>query len=154
MARTYSVTGDQAIASPAITVLSLQSATTIRPAVYFFVISPLADAIDFMVRWIIERFDTTDDGTGDTPVINAMNDFAAVAAATTVAQDNHSAEPDAYNGDIPLELAMNTRAPQQWHAHDQADRIVLPAVATSGIGWQVLSTATTSGVIVNAHWEE
>jgi len=154
MARTYSVTGDQDIASPADTVLSLESDTTVRPAVYFFMVSPLADAIDFMVRWIIERFDTTDEGTGDTPTINAMNDFAAVAAATVKAISNHGTEPNAYNGDIPLEFGMNTRAPQQWHAHDQADRIVLPAVATEGIGWQVLSTATTSAVIVNAHWEE
>lgn len=152
MARTYSVTGDQNIANPTDTALSLQSTTAVRPNVYFIGLSPLGDAIDFMIRWIMERFDTTDDGTGDTPTISTLN--IGDPASVVVAQDNHSVEPDAYNGDIPLEIAMNTRAPQQWHAHDRSDRIVLPAVVTSGLGFQPVSTATTSAVIVNAHYEE
>jgi len=151
MARTYSVTGDAVVASPANTALTLQSTTAIRPNIYFIVVSPLADAIDFMVRWIIERFDT-DDGTGDSPNISAMNDLDP--ASVMVAQDNHATEPSNYLGEIPLELAMNTRAPQQWHAHDRSDRIVLAAIATEGIGFQALSTGTTSAVICNAHFEE
>ena len=151
MARTYSVTGDQTIANPTDTALSLQSTTAIRPNVYFIVVSPLADAIDFMVRWIIERFDT-DDGTGDSPVISTLN--FGDPASVMVVQDNHGTEPSSYSGDIPLELAMNTRAPQQWHAHDRSDRIVLAAVATEGLGFQPVSSATTSAVIVNAHFEE
>ncbi len=151
MARTYSVTGDQAVSSPADTALTLQSTTAIRPNVYFIVVSPIADAIDFMVRWIIERFDT-DDGTGDTPVISTLN--IGDPASVMVVQDNHGTEPSSYSGDIPLELAMNTRAPQQWHAHDRSDRIVLPAVATEGLGFQALSSGTTSAVICNAHFEE
>ena len=151
MARTYSVTGDQSIANPTDTALTLQSTTAIRPNVYFIGMSPLGDAIDFMIRWIMERFDT-DDGTGDSPDVSAMND--GDPASVVVAQDNHSAEPSSYLGEIPLEIAMNTRAPQQWHAHDREDRIVLPAVATEGLGFQPVSTATTSAVIVNAHFEE
>jgi len=145
------VTGDQTIANPTDTALTIQSATTIRPNVYFIAFSPLGDAIDFMVRWIMERF-TVDDGAGDSPVVNALNDGDPASLVTAL--DNHGTEPNTYSGEIPLEIAMNTRAPQQWHAHDRADRIVLAAVATEGLGFQPVSTATTSAVIVNAHFEE
>ena len=151
MARTYSTTGSQTIANPTDTALTIQSATTIRPNIYFIAVSPLGDAIDFMVRWVIERF-TADDGTGASPNVSAMNDLDPAALVTV--QNLHSAEPSTYTGEIPLEIAMNTRAPQQWHAHDRADRIVMAAVATEGIGFQPVSTATTSAVIVNAHFEE
>jgi len=151
MARTYSVTGDQNVANATETALTLQSTTAIRPNVYFIAVSPLGDAIDFMVRWVMERF-TVDDGTGDSPDVSALNDLDP--ASVMVAQDNHTTEPNTYSGEIPLEIAMNTRAPQQWHAHDRSDRIVLAAVATEGLGFQPVSTATTSAVIVNAHFEE
>ncbi len=152
MSRTYSSVGDQAVANPTDTCLTIQSATTIRPALYWCVFNTDGDALDFMIQWIVQRF-ITDDGTGTGVTPNALDD--GDPASLTVVQDNHTGEPSAYQaGEIPLQMSVNTRAPQQWHAHDTNDRIVMAAVATEGLGFQPVSTATTAAVTVNIHHEE
>ena len=154
MARTYSVVGTQNVASPADTALTYLGATTVRPSLYWAVFNTDSDAIDFMVQWLLQRFSGgTADGTGTAVTPNALND--GDPAALVSCKENHTVEPTAYTaGEIPLQISVNTRAPQQWHAHDRADRIVLPAVATEGIGFQVLNAGTTAPVTVNSHHEE
>ena len=153
MARTYTIVGDQTVTTPTDTALTLQSATTIRPEVYWCSFGCLSDAIDFMIRWTVQAFDT-DDGTGDstpTPTPNRNGDPAS-AVVTNV---DHTTEPSSYlAGEILLDIPVNTRAPQQWHAHAPEDRIILPAVATEGIGFQPVHGSSTASVLVTCKYAE
>jgi hypothetical protein len=151
MARDYSIVGDQTVASPTDTCLTIQSTTALRPAVYWCAFSCLTDELDDMIRWTVQRFDTND-GTGDSVTPNPILD--GYPAATCVVLDNHTAEPGGYlSGEIVLDIGVNTRSFQQWYAQPGKE-IILPAVATEGVGFQPVHGSSTPSVICNVHYSE
>lgn len=152
MARTYASVGDQTVVSPTDTAWTIQSATTIRPEIYWCAFGCTSDAIDFMIRWTCQRF-ITDDGAGSAITPTARDD--GDPASLVVVQSNHTTEPSAYvSGEIVLDMTVNTRAPQQWHAHDAQDRIVIAAVATEGVGFQPVHGSSTANVLVQVNHQE
>ena len=153
MARTYASVGDQTVTTPTDTALTIQSATTIRPEIYWCAFGCTSDALDFMIRWTCQRFITDDGATSDTITPTPRDD--GDPASLVVIQSNHTTEPSAYvAGEIVIDMTVNTRAPQQWHAHDAQDRIVLAAVATEGIGFQPVHGSSTANVIVQMNHQE
>jgi len=152
MARTFAVAGDQTVTTGTDTALTLESLTTIRPEVYWCVFGCTSDAIDFMIRWSVQRF-SVDDGAGTAVIPNPRNDGDPASGVKVIS--NHTTEPNTYTAaEIVLDMTVNTRAPQQWHAHDRDDRIVLAAVASEGIGFQPIHGSSTAGVIVQMAYEE
>ncbi len=152
MARTFTAVGTQTVTSPTDTALTLESLTTIRPELYWCGFGCLSDAIDFMIRWQVQRFDT-DDGAGTTVTPHVRNDGDPASGVKAISE--HTVEPSSYlAGEFVIDLPVNTRAPQQWHAHDQKDRIVMSAVATEGLGFQPVHGSSTANVSVQAAYEE
>ena len=108
MGRRYSGVGDQTAATDE-TIISLQSAATIRPEMYEFLIGSSAVPGDLASHLHWERW-TTSAGT--------KTDFVAIAldpndpAALAVVSFNHTGEPT-YTADSQLySLALNHRARQ------------------------------------------
>ena len=131
MGRKYSGVGDQLSAADD-TIISLQSAATIRPELFEFLIGSAAVPGDlaFHLHW--ERW-TTAAGT--------KTDFVAIALdpddppALAVVSFNHTAEPT-YTADAQLySLPLNQRATYRWVA-SPGSAFKCPATATTGIGFQ------------------
>lgn len=154
MARTYRSVGDQTVTStPFDTALSFMSATTIRPEIYYCVFGCTSDAIDFMIRWTAQRF-ITDDGAGSA-ITPAPSDFGDPASLMTGVLSNHTTEPTTFSsGEVMLDMTVNTRAPQQWHAHDAQDRIVMEALATTGVAFTPKHATSTANVLVQVNHQE
>ena len=151
MPRSYSVVGDQTVASATDTCLTIQSATTIRPELFYIAFSCLTDELDDMLRWTVQRFDT-DDGTGSAVTPNALLDGYPASLATVL--DNHTVEPSSYlAGEIPLDIGVNTRSSFQWYAQPGRP-INLPAIATEGVGFQPVHASSTPAVICCVHFDE
>jgi len=151
MPRGYSSIGDQTTASPTDTCLTIQSTTALRPEVFYMSFGCTGSPTDVQLRITVSRFDT-DDGTGSAVVPNPLTD--GYPAATCTVQDNHATEPSSYlTAEIPLDFAMNTRSMHQWIAIPNAE-IILPAVATEGIGIFAVHASATNDILVTCHYRE
>ena len=151
MAKGYTAVGDQTVASPSDTALTIQSATSIRPEIYSFEFSCLTDEQDDMLRWTVQAFDT-DDGTGTgvtpNPIINGN------PASLAVLQSNHSGEPSSFiSGEIYLDIAHNTRSGRTWIAQP-GRAFVMPAIATEGCAVTPVHASGVQSVLVEMFWEE
>jgi len=150
MPRRYSSVGDQTIASPTDTVLTLQAATTVRPEIFEFDVGVDAPA-DNQIRLTVQAFDT-DDGTG-TGVTPTPIDNGDPASLCTV-QDNHTTEPSSYTaGEILYDNFFNQRATLRWVATPGAEWR-LAAVATEGIGFLPIHASATDDIVVTLYHAE
>lgn len=148
--RDYSAVGDQTIASPTDTALTLQSTTADRPLLWDVLISFDA-AADNQIQILAQMFDT-DDGTG-TAVTPTPTDNGDPASSITV-QDNHTTEPSSYlSGEIQLNMFVNQRSTHRF-PFNFGRGIKLPAVATEGIGFQPVHASATPDVAVQVWWTE
>lgn len=150
MYKKFSATGDQTLVAPTDTAITIQSATTIRPAIAEFSASMDAPA-DNQILVTVQLFDT-DDGTGTAVTPKPLID--GFPAALGVIQDNHTVEPSSYlSGEIWYAQYFNARATLRWVAVPGFEW-VLPAVATEGAGWLPSHASNTDDINVTVYWSE
>ena len=150
MADRYSTDGSQnPVASPGITIVSLNGVTTTRGKVYDFTIGSSDTPADVALEYVAQRFTVSGTGTPETP---RPLDLDAPAALIT-AESNHTIEPT-YTADLILwRIVANQRATYRWVAAPDGE-LMIPATADSGIGWTGIVTAASPSFIFNVHHAE
>ncbi len=151
MGKAYSAVDDQALAaSPGESVLSYQSTTAIRPALFELITGNTGTPADAAIECRFKRFDTAD-GTGDSPGSDALDEGDPAAAG--VVQGNHSVEPTYGSLGEPLIFGLNMRATFRWIAAPGKE-IKAPAVATEGWGFVAFHASQTTLYTCTLMWEE
>ena len=147
--RRYSIDGQDTNTANT-TILSLISATTVRPKIYDLVLGSDATPADNAAEYVLQRVTTAGTATGVTPAALDPADPAALASSG----EAHSAEPTYTANAIMLQFAVNQRATFRWVAAPGGE-IVLPATANNGVGLRVITVAG-SAINVNCciHFEE
>lgn len=146
-----SANGNQAAATTSTddTILTVVSATTIRPHVYYIALGCPAAPADQAVLVNVKRI--TADGTGSAITI-AKQDLADGTVKTT-AKSNHTAQPTYTANTIMLAIPLNQQATFQWQTVPE-EGLVLPATANAGFGMQYSSTTGSAVFEGLAMWEE
>ena len=150
MGRRYFSRDDQtATGTPGDSVISLESASTVKPRIFESIFGTSGTPADNAMVYTHQRM--TASGTGDALTENPLDpdDPAALAACV----GNHTAEPT-YTADlIMLEVPLNQRATFRWIAAPGGE-LVLPATAANGIGL-VMFHASYTGIYNGVYyWEE
>lgn len=141
MARRYSGVGARAVGTN-LTVLSLESAATIRPEIYEVLIGSGATPGDLATIFHLERFTAVGtEGSGFTPHAIDPADPAALADYGVA----HSAEPTYTANAILYKLPLNQRATYRWVAAPGSG-FKAPDTALNGIG---LQSQSSGGVVVH-----
>ena len=129
MPRRYSIDGEQNVASPTDTTLTLTGGTTNRPEIYDGWLGVSATPADNALTWYMQR--TTAAGTGTAVTAQALDSGDPAAIATAL--EDHSAEPTYTAAAIVFRLALNQRASHKLNI-DPNSPIRIPATANNGIG--------------------
>lgn len=148
MGRKYSIRGDQTVATPLDTALTLTSTTAIRPEIYFFVLTHNAAPADNTLQWTAQRVTAAGTGTSITPQALDPGD----PAASGVAASNHTVEPTYTSGAILFDAFINQRSQYTWYGDRGPMR--LPALASNGIGFGALHASATPDVTSVCHYSE
>ena len=146
--RRYSIDGEQNIASPDDSVLTLTGASTIRCEVYYFAIGNEGTPADNQHIWYIQRHTAEGTNTTVTPQALDPGDPASLADGG----ENHTVEPTYTSAAIFFRLGLNARAAHAWYA-DPFGGIKMPA-STNGLGWYPQHASSTVLVSVVAHFCE
>ena len=150
MSRRYAFDATRTTSGAAKTVMTLGSATTIRPTVYYIVYGCAATPADNAHNIQINRI--TGLGTGDAVTPLAL-DPADPASLTTCAED-HSAEPTKTAGAILLSFSVNQQATFRWQTIPE-EGLVSPATAANGLALvQILISGGTPKVEATFHFAE
>lgn len=151
MGRAYSGVDDQAMtATPGDTVLSYQSTTAIRPALFELIVGTTGTPADNAIEYRLKRFDTAD-GTADALTADPVDPGDPAAVGTL--QGNHTAEPTYGSLGQPLIFGLHQRATFRWIAAPGRE-IKIPAVATEGLGLVGFNGTYTGLYIGTIFWEE
>lgn len=118
-----------AVASPTVTLLTVVSATTIRPEIYDMILGSAATPADNAVTWKLQRFTAAGTVTSTTPRPLDPADPASLASAGKTV----TAEPTYTSGLILFHAALNQRATHRWIA-DPRGPLKFPATASNGGG--------------------
>lgn len=129
MPRRYSIDGEQTVASPTDTCLTLTGGTTNRPEIYDGWIGTEATPADNAIVWYMGR--TTAAGTGTTVTAQALD--SGDPAAIGVAAEDHTSEPTYTAAAILFRLGLNQRASHKLNL-DPNSPLRIPATANAGIG--------------------
>lgn len=150
MARRYA--GRGAVASGTdLTLLTLISATTIRPELMMIIIGSVATPADQAMRAAIMRFTAVGtEGSGFTPTALDNGDPASLA---DYGVGTFSVEPTYTANSHLLDVAVNQRATWTWYAQPRGG-IKAPASANNGLGLRSLSSTSTQAHVVTFHHEE
>ena len=141
MAREYSGNGSVAVGTDK-TLLTLQSAATIRPELYEFIIGCGATPADLTTIFHLERFTAAGtEGSGFTPF--ALHPSTA-AATGDYGVGVFSVEPTYTASAILLRIAVNQRQTLRWVASGPYLGFYAPATAANGIGLQSQSSGGTA----------
>lgn len=145
----YVSTGDQAVASPTDTVLTLVASTSTRGRLKKATLSSDATPADNALAWILQRFTAGGTGSAVTPTPLDPGDAAAQLAAA----ENHTTEPTYTSAAILDEFAMNQRSLVE-RFYEEGFEPVVPATSGNGIGWQPVHSSFTGTVkATNIHTE-
>ncbi len=140
MTRRYSTRGDQNVAAgPTASILGLESAATIRPAIYDLVFGSSQSPADNAIQWLLQRF--TGSGTG-TAVVEMPLDPNDPASLLATSKSNHTAEPTYTSAEILLDIVANQRSTQRWVAAPGSE-LKMPATANNGLGLQPVHSSFT-----------
>jgi hypothetical protein len=132
-------------------ILTLISATTIRPMIYDVVIGSVATPADQAARFYLARFTAVGtEGSGFTPVALDPADPAALA---DYGCGVFTGEPTYTANAILLQISLNQRATFRWVAAPGGE-LKAPATASNGIGCYSLSSSSTQAHEVSFHHEE
>ena len=148
--REYVAIADQNIAaSPGATLITLQSAATIRPVLTEFTITAGGTMADATIQYLVRRFDT-DDGTGTAVTPRPVDTLDG--ASVVVVQSNHTAEPSSFTMSM-MDLYAHLRGILTWRSRTGRG-LVLPAVAREGIGITPIHATQTNAVAATVFFEE
>jgi hypothetical protein len=138
MANNYGVTGDMTPMTGALkTSLDLVGSATSRPEIYYFTASAPGTMADATARCVVMDHTTVNTGTAVTP---GKLDPAAVAVVAT-ALENCSAEGTYTAGSEKYDQNIHLRSQAYWWAADPKANLIVPAVASNGIGGRNLSAS-------------
>lgn len=152
MGRRYAIDGSQNVDSTTDSVLAIESATTIRPAIYDVIFGSSATPADSALNWLMQRCTTMGTpGAALTPLALDPGDPASLAGADT--GENYSAEPGYTADAILLNISANLRSTQRWVASPGGE-LICPATANNGIGMQPVHASFTGLVECTFHYEE
>lgn len=141
MAKDFSGVGAAAVGTN-LTILALESAATIRPKLYEFLIGVGATPVDNATLFHLERFTAPGtEGSGFTPV--AIDPANAGLELADYGTGLYSVEPTYTANAILQKLALNQRATFRWIAAPGKE-LIAPATASNGIG---LQSQSSTGVI-------
>lgn len=150
MGRKYSGNGSAAVGTNK-TILTLISATTIRPRLTDLVIGCGATPADLATIFHLERFTAAGtEGSGFTPLALDPGDPAALA---DYGVGVFGAEPTYTAAAVLMTLSMNQRATFRW-VPSPGHEFVAPASAANGIGLQSQSSGGTAAHDVTMLHEE
>jgi len=140
MGRRYSGNGAAAVGTNK-TILTLISATTIRPKLYDLLVASGATPADLATIFHLERFTAVGtEGSGFTPLALDAGDPASLA---DYGVGVFSVEPTYTANAVLVKLALNQRATFRWVAAPGSE-LVAPASANNGIGLQAQSSGGTA----------
>ncbi|MEE9366730.1 MAG: hypothetical protein V3W44_08595 [Dehalococcoidales bacterium] len=152
MSDVYSVPCNQvSLTSGLLTTGTLIGATTIRAKISEFTVSARGAPVDDSIRSVLQRW-TTSAGTAGAAVTPIPADFDAPASITT-AGENHSGEPTYTSNEDLWNHNVHVRATHRYVAPPGRE-IMLPAVATTGVGMQQLALTYTGDSDVGFFFEE
>lgn len=150
MGRKYSGNGAAAVGTNK-TILTLISATTVRPKLYDLVIGCGATPADLATIFHLERFTAAGtEGSGFTPLAIDPGDPASLA---DYGVGVFAAEPTYTGSAVLLKLSLNQRATFRWVAAPGSE-FVAPASAANGLGLQAQSSGGTATHEVSMLHEE
>lgn len=149
MGRRYSVDGTTACDSSADSVISVISASTIRPAVYDIIFGSNATPADNALTWLLQRFTADGTGTSVTPIALDSGD----PSATGTSKEDYTAEPTYTANAIVMNISANQRATTRWVASPGGE-LKCPATAANGLGMQPSHASFTGNVQCTMHYEE
>jgi len=143
MGRRYAGVGSAAVGTN-LTVLALESAATIRPGIYEFIVSAGATPGDLATIFHLERFTAAGtEGSGFTPY--ELDPADAGLELSDYGTGLYSVEPTYTAGAIMYKFSMNQRATYRWVA-SPGSSLISPATAASGTG---LQSQSSGGVVVH-----
>ncbi len=150
MGRKYAAIGAAAVGTN-VTILTLISATTIRPKLYQVLIGCSATPADQATRFYIGR--VTGAGTAAGNFTPMAMDPADPASLATAGQGTFSGEPTYTSNAQQAQISMNQRATVSWVAN-QGYEIICPATGSNGVGLR--SSAATGTAVHDASiwWDE
>ena len=148
--RAYALFDQQAVTTPADSVLSLEGSATVGCDINYISFSILTDELDDMIQWTVQRFDT-DGGSGDALAATPFHD--SDIASQIIELGNLTTEPGYVTAQVLLDIAVNTRSFQQWYA--QPGREFRTAFgANEGIGVAPLHASSTPTALCTVHYIE
>ena len=152
MARNYTVTANATnTASATLPLLTLISATSIRPRVFSFDLGSDATPADHAVKYAIQRCTTT--GTPGSSITPTALDPADPAAITTSGLAVFSVGPTLTANAFLWQQALNQRASYHWQAAPGRE-LVLPATASNGLALMSLLVDSAFNADLCFHFEE
>lgn len=131
MGRRYAEVGTRT-AGATTTVLTLVSATTIRPKIYEFIFGSSAAPADQAMNIQLQRFTAAGTVTAVTPKPLDPGDPASLASAGS----NATVEPTYTSAEIMQSVSVNQQATWRWVVPPE-EGFVCPANATNGIGCRI-----------------
>lgn len=139
MQRCYSGTGSATVGAN-LTIATLVSAATVRPALYQMVIGSAGTPADAAVLLGLRRI--TAAGTPGSSPTALPHDSVDAAAQATVGSGDFGAEPT-YASGVPMHIPMNQRNTVIWNAHPYREWLA-PASAGNGFGLRSVSIVGTA----------
>jgi hypothetical protein len=137
----YSASGTIAVAATK-TPLILGSTAAIRPRILAYdVYTDGTPTSDQGIVWQIQRATALGTSTAYTPTPTDPSDPASVFTAGV----NATIEPTYTAAQVLYKRATNPRASWQWAAYDQRSEIIMPAVASNGVGFQIQTAGGAAG---------
>lgn len=136
--RCYEIDSSYAVASPSKTILTLASATTIRPEIYDMILGFSSAPADNALQVFVQRFTAAGTSTSEVP---SPLDPADPAASATGGR-NCTVEPTYTSNLILFHAALNQRATHRWIA-DPRGPLKMPATANNGLGLYAVHGSAT-----------
>lgn len=136
--RAYSVPGLNASGSATKSIVTIISATTVRPRVFDVILGSQATPADQAGEFSVTRFTAAGTaGTSPTPLPLDPSDVASIATAGIT----HSAEPTYTASSTLLDINLNQRATFRWVASPGME-LVAPATTANGLGLRLVAATT------------
>lgn len=149
----YAEAGNLAVtASSNKTALLIGSIAGLRPRIFEFSVGPndAPNATDCSLTWTLQIWTTS---AGTTTAVTPFPSDPGYQAAKCSAGSNASGEPTYTAGSIFWAMGMNQRATYRWVAAPNG-LLTLVGTATTGAGWQVLSSNYAGKSLCDAKHEE
>lgn len=141
------------VSSSTKTALLIGSIAGLRPRIYEFSVGPndAPNATDCSLTWTLQIWTTS---AGTTTAVTPFPADPGYQAAKCSAGSNASGEPTYTAGSVFWANAVNQRATYRWVTDPSRGSLTLVGTATTGAGWQVLSSNYTGKALCDAKHEE